>query len=85
MALPNTHPQSIALQLKQTKLKPRIRIIIGLTLKTDVQYQMIKPEVGIELDIPDGMSADEAFDQTYEYLEEQLAKIVDKLQNLTGA
>ena len=68
-----------------SELGTRISISLGLTLKTGVQYQMIKPEVGVELTVPNGMSADEAFDQTYLYLEGQLAKVVDNLQNLTGA
>lgn len=67
-----------------SELGTRISLSLGLTLKTGVQYQMIKPEVGVELTVPDGMSADEAFEQTYLYLEEQLAKVIDNLQSLTG-
>lgn len=57
----------------------RVRMTLGVTVSTGKSYQMLKPEVGAELNVPVGMTVDDAYDQLYDYLEGKLSEVLDKL------
>lgn len=66
------------------RLHPRVKINIGMTLKAVDQFEFIKPEIGMEIDVPAGLTANETYDQLYDHLAEQFSKLVDQMQRLTG-